>query len=63
MAEEETTRKTSFHISPAAKRKLESLKSELRFEDYVGATESAIVDVLIEGAKLAELKRHFKKRR
>ncbi len=60
---EESLRKTSFTLSSAAKRKLESMKSELRFEDYAEVTEGAIVDVLIEGAKVADLKRHFKKRR
>ena len=60
---EESTRKTSFSLGAATKRKLESLKSELRFEDYADVTEGAIVDVLIDGAKLADLKRHFKKRR
>ena len=60
---EESIRKTSFNLSPAAKRKIEAMKSELRFEDYAGVTESAIVEALIDAVKLADLKRHFKKRR
>ncbi len=55
-------RKTSFTLSAAAKRKLETLKSELRFEGYAGVTEGAIVELLIEGVKVADLKRHFQKR-
>jgi hypothetical protein len=60
---DEAKRRTSFDLSHAAKRKLESLKSELRFEDYAGVTEGTIIEVLIDAAKLADLKRHFKKRR
>jgi hypothetical protein len=55
-------RKTSFTLSAAAKRKLETLKSELRYEDYAGVTEGSIVEVLVDGAKLVDLKRHFQKR-
>lgn len=60
---EQPKRRTSFDLAPAAKRKLEALKSELRYEDYAGVTEGTIVEALIDGAKLADLKRQFKKRR
>jgi hypothetical protein len=60
---EKPIRRTSFNLSPVAKKKLEAIKSELRFEDYAGVTEGAIVEALVDGAKLADLKRHFKKRR
>ena len=59
---EAPVRKTSFHLDPEAKRKLESLKSDLRFDGYVGVSESAIIEFLVDRAKLADLKRHFKKR-
>ena len=42
-------RKTSFTLSAAAKRELETLKSELRFEGYAGVTEGSIVEMLIAG--------------
>jgi hypothetical protein len=50
-------------LSASAKRKLEALKSELRFEDYAEVTESAIVEVLVDAVKLTDLKRHFRKRK
>jgi len=58
----EPKRRTSFDLSLAAKKKLEGLKSDLRFADYAGVTEGAILETLIDGAKLSELKRKFEKR-
>jgi hypothetical protein len=58
----EPKRRTSFDLAPGPKRKLEAMKSELRFEGFAGVTEGTIIESLIEGAKLADLKRHFKKR-
>lgn len=60
---DESIRKTSFTLSASAKRRLEALKSELRFEDYADVSESAIIELLVEGAKLTDLKKHFRKRK
>jgi hypothetical protein len=53
-------RKTSFSLSPEAKRKLEQLKSDLRFDGHP-ASEKGIVEHLISNAKLADLRRAFPK--
>ena len=53
-------RKTSYDFDAEAKHRLESLKSDLRREGY-SASETAILEVLIRGAKVAELKKHFER--
>jgi len=54
--------KTSYEFNPKAKGRLMQLKVDLRTKGLTGVSESAILEVLIGAAKIADLEAHFRRR-
>jgi len=55
--------KTSYDFTPRAKNRLRRLKFDLQMRGLTGISETAILEALIDSARMTEIESQFRKRK